>query len=420
MSERDTGLAARHLHDALTAQQRGDLPAAHTAALAALDAFSEAEDRTGSAAAHHLLFMTTASMGQLDKADEHLAAAAALRESTGDTDGIASLYQQRFGLSLQRGDSAAARASSEKVLAVYESVGDRENQAAAIHQFVQFLIQEADLTRARELLDKGMWLTDRAGEERGRSALTLLMSQLEFAGGNVPRGVSLVEDAVSIARKAGKRPALIDAQHQLGVTYAMIGRLEDALALLEEVLDGRELMRDLEGRANTLRELAGVEAALGLTREALGRLDYAGRTYKEMGNIGGQATALHAASTLAEEAEQIQDALRFGQALIDVCEEMKDPEASGSARFAQGARHVMVGDLESAAACYRSAAADQRSVGAMESRGISLGMLGQVLDELGDREGADKALSEAVAQLEAVNSTSLADLQAILAQIRSS
>ena len=364
--------------------------------------------------------MTTAAAGQLDKADEHLAAAAALRESTGDTDGIASLYQQRFGLALQRGDGAAARASSEKVLETYAAIGDRDGQAAAIHQFVQFLIQEGDLPRARELLEKGMWLTDRAGEERGRSALILLLSQLEFASGHVPRGVGLVEEAVATARASGKRPALIDAQHQLGVTYAMIGRLDESRALLEEVLDGRELMRDLEGRANTLRELAGVEAALGKTRDALGRLDYAARTYGELENIGGQATALHAASTLAEEAEQIEEALRFGEALIEVCEGMKDPEASGSARFAQGARHVMLGDLESAAACYKAAAADQRAVGAMESRGISLGMLGQVLDELGDREGADRALTEAVVQLEAVNSDSLADLQAILAQIRGS
>lgn len=418
MSTRDTGEAARHLHQALTLHQQGDIDGTERSAVAALETFSQAGDPTGTAAAHHLLFVVNAAKGRLEDADAHLGAAAALRESSGDREGLASLHQQRFALAVQRGDAAVAREASEQVLAAYEAIGDREHQAAAIHQLVQFLVHAGELDRARELLERGMWLTDRAGEERGRAAMLGLLSQVDMAGGNAERALARSRDAVKVAGAGGKRQAVIDAQANLGTLLAATGQLDEARRVLEEVLDGRELMRDLEGRADTLRELAGVEQALGLTSEALGRLDYAARTWGELNNPGGQATALHAATALAEESGRLDDAVRYGLKLAGVCQDMGDREAAGAARFTLGTLYVQQGDLPSAADSFRAAAEDQAAAGAAESRGITLGMLGQVLDALDQREEADAVLASAVAALEEIGSDSLADLQGILAELR--
>lgn len=418
MPRRDTGEAARHLHRALTLQQRGERGAAGAAARAALEAFSQAGDPTGTAAAHHLLFVLDTERGALEEAEAHLSAALALREASGDREGLASLHQQRFALAVQRGDAAAAREASEAVLAAYEAIGDRENQAAAIHQLAQFLIHAGELERARELLERGMWLTDRAGEERGRAAILGLLSQVDMAAGNTARALARSREAVSVAGRGGKRQAAIEARANLGTLLAATGELEPARRVLEEVLDGRELMRDLPGRADTLRELAGVEQALGLTGEALGRLDYAARTWAELGEPGGQATALHAATALADEAGRLEDALRYGERLAAVCEAMGDEEAAGAAQFTLGTLWTQRGDLSAAAERFRAAAAHQAAAGAAEARGVSLGMLGQVLHALERPEEAEAVLAEAEATLEAIGSDHLGELRAIRDALR--
>ena len=418
MPKNDTGAAARTLHEALTLENTGRREEALRAAERALELFGAAGDRTGCAAAHHLLFALKSGRGDLEAADAHLVSALSLREDTGDREGVASLHQQRFALAVRRGDGAAAREASEALLAACVDIGDREGHASAIHQFVQFLLHEGDLARARELVEQGMWLTDRAGEERGRSALTLLAGQIDMGEGNLERALRRTQEAAALAQRARKRPALVEAQNQLGVMFAACGRLGEAREALEAALDGRELLRDLEGRAATLRELAGVEQALGMTDEALGRLDYAARTWAELGNPGAQATALHVACTLADEADRSERALALGERLVGACEALGDAEAAGSAWFAQGTRRAQRGELDEAASAYRRASERQAAALCWEPYAVSLGMLGQVLAALGRQEEALQTLATARARLAALGSENLAMLDEIIGAVR--
>ena len=108
-SGKDTGTAARSLHQALVLETEGKQEEALVAAKRALVLFTAAGDQTGEAAAHQFLFMVHAGRGELDRADAHLGESLELREHTKDYEGIASLLGQRFALALQRGDAESAR-----------------------------------------------------------------------------------------------------------------------------------------------------------------------------------------------------------------------------------------------------------------------------------------------------------------------
>jgi tetratricopeptide (TPR) repeat protein len=412
------GRAARLLHGALLKEGEGDGPAAMADAREACSLFEQGGDRTGCAAALQLQAILHANHGHLGPALEALDAAVPHRSETGDFEGLASLHQERFALAIRQGDRDLARDSSEAMLAAFERVGDREGQAQGIHQLVQFLVQAGELDTADELLSRGLWLTDGAGEERARSALVLLQVQADIARGMHERALARCRDALRLAEQARNRPALVEAWHQLGAVYTVTGELEQAQQAFEQALDGRELLKDLEGRAATLTELARVEQALGHVEAACDRLAYAGRTLGELGLLEPQASALGEAAELAASGGHTERALRHGEELVTVCAAAGAVDAQGQALFLNGQRRIQTGDLEGAGRDFRSAAVALDEAQSPESRGIVLGMLGQVEHALGRVDEAQVTLTEAERVLIAVGSDALAELAPILAELR--
>ncbi len=412
------GRAARLLHGALLKEGQGDGAGAMAMAREALALFEQGGDRTGCAAALQLQAILHASHGQLPPALAALEAAVPHREATGDQEGLASLHQERFALALRLGDPTLARQASEQMLDAFERMGDREGQAQGIHQLVQFLVQTGELDAAEELLGRGLWLTDRAGEERARSALILLQVQADLVRGLHERALHRCQEALRLAEQARHRPSVVDATHQLGATHAATGELAAAQEAFERALDGRELLRDLEGRAATLTELARVEQALGEPQEAAERLAYAARTLAELGLREAQASALSEAAELAAGAGDLDRALRYGEELASACGAAGALDAQAQALFLNGQRRVQHEDLEGAARDFASGAALLEQAGSPEGRGIVLGMLGQVEHALGRESQALATLAEAERVLLAIGSDALAELAPILAELR--
>lgn len=412
------GRAASLLHAALVKEGQDDPRGAMADAREAFALFERGGDRTGCAAALQLQAILHAGRSHLAPALAALDAAVPHREATGDQEGLASLHQERFALAVRLGDRALAQGASEAMLAAFERVGDREGQAQGIHQLVQFLVQSGELDHSDALLGRGLWLTDGAGEERARSALILLQVQTDLARGLHDRALLRCQEAVRLAEVARKRPALVEAWHQLGAVHAVAGRPAEAVEAFEQALDGRELLQDLEGRAATLTELARVEQQLGRATAAAERLAYAGRTLGELGLFEAQAAAFSEAAEICAEAGHYDQSLRHGQALIEACSTADALDALGQALFLNGQRRIQSGDLSGAAADFRAAAATLDQARSPEGRGIVLGMLGQVEHALGDRDAAATTLNEAERVLTAIGSDALAELAPILAELR--
>ncbi|MCK6516600.1 hypothetical protein L6R46_16295 [Myxococcota bacterium] len=417
MTAPDTGLAMKHLHEAVTRERAGDYERALRAAQEALSGFATARDRTGSAAAHHLLAILHAHVGRPDKALEHLDAAAPLRESTGDWAGLASLHQMRFEVALGLGNYSGCRAAAESMLAALSKVGDRSGQASALHQLAQILVGSGQVQDAQSLVEQGLWLTDGVGEERGRSAFLLLAAQVDQLTGSSDRALLRCREALRLARSANSRPAVVDALHQLGVQLAVAGRLDESAERLEEALDGREVLRDLNGRGATLTELAAVEERLGRLGDAIGRLRYAARTYHELDQPSGALEALHRAAEIALAANRGDEALQLSSEQLHVAETSGDPAATAAASFVHGARLARLGQTAASAEPFRRAAALQRSLGLPEAAAVSDGMLGQVLLAEGQVNEGAALLQGAYKTLRAMGSPNADDLHELISAL---
>ncbi|MCB9759197.1 MAG: hypothetical protein H6739_05115 [Alphaproteobacteria bacterium] len=418
MTEANTGLAMKRLRDALSHEQAGRFEEARADAEAALEAFTEAGDRTGAAASHQLLANLLLETGALAAAMAHLDAATPLRESTGDREGLAALLQARFEIAAHLGDPGRLQADGVRLVRLYEQLSDRPGEARALHQLAQVLIELGRPLDAVPLIERGLWLTDRAGEEQGRSAFLQLQARVDVAEGRQERALRQAREAARIARQAGRRQILVDALYQLGLLQHQAGALAEARASLEESLDGRELLRDLEGRAATLAALGRVEAAMGLGREAVERLTYAARTWAELGEPGQQLEALHEAGETALSVGAVDRALAIAHQQIAAADALGDDTMRAAAWQVAGTRQISVGQLEEAAVSFARCAERRAAAGQPAAQGVALGMLGQILAALGQHELAVHAVERGVALLRATEPSAAAELEAILDELR--
>lgn len=383
-SPSDTGAAARNLHLALQALQRGDGSGAETAATEALEGFTTGGDRTGAAAAHQVLAMIALLGGTFDAALAHVDAALPLRGSTGDREGVASLWQERLEICLRMGDLGGALDAARKQVAALAGAGDAEARAHAAHQLAQMLLQTGDDAGAAQVLQDALFaVSGTSGMERARSALLLQLASVWMQRQQPDQALGRAREALDLARQARHRPAEIDAIQHIGVILAGKGDLFPAQRALTEALAGREQLKDADGKASVLRELGAVEAKLGDVDTGLARFIAAADALLEAGNAPGAVACHQLRIALADESERPEAALESARALVRLAAELGDAEASAAAQFLVATRLAGLGDLTGAELAFRASLAAQEAQGLAHEAAVCRGMLGQVVYVMG-------------------------------------
>ena len=421
----DAGRGAKALHGALTKFQQGQDAASVAAALAlaqeALEEFTSAQDRTGAAAACQLMGILHVSAGRFDEALGCIDAAIPLRESTGDREGVAALLQERFELCLRVGDLAGARAAMERQIQAQELAGDREGKAHAMHQLAQLLIQQGGEQQeavAEALVQEAIFAMEAPGMERARSALHLLYSGLWARRGEAARAIQHAQIGLDLGKQAKFRPAEVDAQQQLGAVLLMAGQARQARRVLEDALVGRELLKDVEGRFQVLRELSAAELALGEVESGLGRLEAAARGAEQAGHLVGAITALQLLQVAADEQDRPEQAHAAARRLVGLARRHGEAEAVAAALFSLGTRHAARSELAEAEAAFSEALQIQQGLGLVHEAAVSGGMLGQIEVAQGRREAGVRRLIESLAALEQAGSEAAASVREILSEIQ--
>ncbi|HJN78284.1 MAG TPA: hypothetical protein QGF58_30505 [Myxococcota bacterium] len=288
----------------------------------------------------------------------------------------------------QGGEHAAAQEKALRaLLELREREGDREGRLEVRHQLAQVLLLRERPDAALSEVHAGLELCDRASDESERAALLVLAAQINLVQDKPARALALAKQSLGLARRGGKRRVLIDAL----VQYALMD--EDgqrARSMLEEALDGAELLRELPLRARILQQLAGIEAGLGDVTSALGRLRYCAETWVELGDAAEQLEALHAAGELASAHGLHAEAIDLG--LLQQRIAAAEPSALGAACFVTAQRRIAAGDLEGAAADFRGAV---DAYPMPSAKGVARAMLGQVLAATGDVAEARAMLERA-------------------------
>ncbi|GDX80078.1 hypothetical protein LBMAG42_18890 [Deltaproteobacteria bacterium] len=390
---------------------------AYAQAFVALEAFTAANDRTGAAAAHQVAAIACVGANRLADALGHVDSGIALRESTGDLEGVASLWQERMELCLRTGDLAAARDAAEAQVEAWSRTSESEGLAHARHQLAQMLLELGDDGRAEATVQEALYALDPTAHARARSALHLLYSNIWISRGDHERAVGQARQGLEMARAAKNRAAEIDALQQCGVAHAAANELQPARRALQEALVGRELLKDLPGRASVLRELAAVELGEGDVEGAIDHLGYAARTLKEVGNVAGEIAMLQALAEAADNAGKTDASLAAATDLCDAARRTGDREAEAGAWFMLATRAAGAGELDRAGKAFKMANDIQEILGLAHEAAVSQGMLGQVVAASGDVVSGRALLQASLVRLEALNSEAAETVREVLAEL---
>jgi CHAT domain-containing protein len=166
--------------------------------------------------------------------------------------------------------------------------------------------------------------------------------------GDTDEAVRYLESALPLARQIGFRNAEANVLYQLGVGTYLSGEPERSREYLQQALDIQSAVQDVRGQALTLRQLAAVQLALGLPREALPSITDAMKK-----SPAGDAVAYSGALTLANVHAALGDAPTAGATYQQALDRFRKIRA----RDRESAALVMFGDFQARQGRYAEARA---------------------------------------------------------------
>jgi CHAT domain-containing protein/Flp pilus assembly protein TadD len=306
------GVAADYNNLGLIAQERGDLRGATRAFERALT-MNQRDGRLSLVALNLSNLAGVASANaEYRRADSLYTQALSQYKATRDNAEMAFTLHELGRLQMRRGDYGKAEATLTAALRAHVSTGatadaiEVRNDLAAVKNAAGD--PEGALTVLRQA-ERDAVATNALPGLRGRLAMTRADLLMQF--GTFDDANESYARAAKLYREATDDAGLAQARHGEALLLHLRGDENRSLALLTQVAKTQLASRDRRGHAITLLLMSEVEAARRDTLTARATLNSARATFREIGDVVGEAAALNtmgdlsAAGGLSHEAERL-------------------------------------------------------------------------------------------------------------------
>ena len=270
-------------------------------------------------------------LGYLNRSLSDLKAAIGIAEAQGAEDALASLKSGLGTAYMLSGEQDAARAEFEATLAYATSVGDTSLEARALNDFGNLLFEQQDYAEAARLYRRSQALAGANGEAGPQWTARVNAAYAETAAGDTGTAERLLREAFEDADRLPETSETVNGLTSLGV---LLIKIEDAAA------QSRPASRAL----------------------AYAALDRAMRLAERIGDERGRVYALGHMARLYEREQRFDEALRLTRQALFAAQRLNAPESLYLWQWQVGRLRWAMGDLEKAAAAYRSAVATLRSI----------------------------------------------------------
>lgn len=248
--EPDTPVA--RLNTEARALLRSDPQLAQQRAQQALHLARQYADRSGEAAARVNLGSVERQRGRYDQAVLEFERAVAITREISDQPGYASA-QANLGITLDLGGlHADALEAQGEALKIYEAQGKFASASAVLINLGNTLDNLGDTTRARDHYQRALEMKRAHDISKGVGAVLNNLADLTLQSGATEQAIALLDEAIASHARDGDRIGEGLALSNRGIAHARNGNFDAALADLQQ---GEAIARDLE-------HSVGISAAL--------------------------------------------------------------------------------------------------------------------------------------------------------------
>ncbi len=170
------------------------------------------------------------------------------------------------------------------------------------------------------------------------------------------------------------------------------GGLDEAMRLYQQALQILEGLGDLQGKAATLHEMAGISVTRGDLDGAMKLYQQALQIDEGLGDLGGKSATLHNMAHIFVTRGDLDGAMKLYQQSLEIKEGLGDRRGKSATLHQMAGISVRRGDLERAMQLYQQSLEIQEGLGDRQGKAMTLGMMGQALWAKGAQGQAIAAL----------------------------
>ncbi|HEX4959449.1 MAG TPA: CHAT domain-containing protein [Thermoanaerobaculia bacterium] len=166
------------------------------------------------------------------------------------------------------GESERARSFLEDALKLRHETRERLGEAIALNNLGEVWSHLGNPNKALDYHQRALKLAMDLKNQRQEAVSRLGLGEVHLDRKKADAALLELEKALAALRAAGLPLGELQALDLKGRALALAGRLQEALALQQEVLARRQALRDRAGGAEALQRLAATERSLGLAEAA--------------------------------------------------------------------------------------------------------------------------------------------------------
>jgi tetratricopeptide (TPR) repeat protein len=223
-------------------------------------------------------------------------------------------------------------------------------------------------------------LRDRSAEGNHLGNLGLAYAAL----GKVREAIGYYEQALEISQEIGDRRGEGSDLGNLGLAYAALGEVRKAIGYYKQCLVIHREIGDRRGEGNDLGNLGLAYATLGETRKAIGYYEQSLEIAREIGDRRGEGNHLGNLGNAYADLGEVRKAIGYYEQALEISREIGDRRGEGNHLGNLGVAYYRLGEVRKAIGYYEQALEITREIGNRRAEGSILGNLGSAYADLGE------------------------------------
>jgi eukaryotic-like serine/threonine-protein kinase len=246
--------------------------------------FADTGEAGGVARSEHIIAVAYARKGDLAAARTRILKALESFRRSGDRRGIAHQLGNLGNVMVELGDRQAGRKLFREALAVWREISDRSGIAKMLNNLGSLLEEDGDLAGSLKAFEEALGLFQQIGEIRNEALVMANVGEILQRQGDLDAARAKYEESLRISRGLADPSDAAATSVLLAKLLADRGDLAGAQASCERAIDGFRSAKDRAGQAQALRVLADVRerrgdrGEAGALRERAARLETGGGT----------------------------------------------------------------------------------------------------------------------------------------------